>query len=469
MSDVSLSPPHHLLIVSHDVVAARMAGPGIRSYHLARVLARHVGVTLAVPNSPAQELPTPGFTVKSYTRGQWTSLAPLVEKADICLVACDVLNEFPQIGESDAHIVIDGYDPLLAEWLALNVHLNPAQREEMWRRRMAELNRQYLWGDFYLCASERQRDWWLGLLEASGRINPMTYAADPSLRNLVDLVPYGLDSRRPQRGQAVIKGVWEGIGADDIVVLWGGGLWPWLDPFTAIRAVALIRRQRRDVKLVFPGAIHPNPTMAKMQTHVEAAKTLAKELNLLHQAVFFGDWIPYTAWDDVLLESDLAITLHYDTLETRLAFRSRLFEYIRGNLPIVATRGDATSELVARFGLGHCVDYEADDQVAAAILDLVATPKKELDTVFAQARAQLTWEQAAQPLIRYCQQPWRAADHQVWRDLAANSANQLERALLLDQIQQQADLIANYERGTFMRTMRALADLKRNLFRSKRQ
>jgi glycosyltransferase involved in cell wall biosynthesis len=467
VSDVARPSSPHLLIVSHDVVAARMAGPGIRSYHLARVLAQHVGVTLAVPNSPSRELPTPGFTIKTYAQDQWASLAPLVQQADVCLVACDVLNQFPQIGESDAHIVIDGYDPLLAEWLALNVHLNPARREEMWRRRMAELNRQYLWGDFYLCASERQRDWWLGLLEASGRINPMTYAGDPSLRNLVDLVPYGLDSRHPQRDQPVIKGVWEGISASDIVVLWGGGLWPWLDPFTAIRAIGEIWRQRQDIKLVFPGAIHPNPTMAKMQTHVEAAKALTKELNLLNQAVFFGDWIPYTAWDDVLLESDLAVTLHYDTLETRLAFRSRLFEYIRGNLPIVATRGDATSELVARYGLGRCVDYQADAQVAAAILELVETPKHNLDTAFAQARAQLTWEQAAQPLIRYCRQPWRAADRQVWRDLAANSTNQLERALLLDQIQRQADLIAAYERGAFMRTMRALGTLKQYLFRQK--
>jgi glycosyltransferase involved in cell wall biosynthesis len=454
-----------LLIVSHDVVAARMAGPGIRSYHLARVLAQHVEVTLAVPNPPDRELPTPGFRVQRYTQGQWASLAPLVQQADICLVASDILNEFPQLGESDAHIVIDGYDPLLAEWLALNVHHAPRNQEELWRRRMAELNRQYLRGDFYLCASERQRDWWLGLLEASGRINPLTYAADPSLRNLVDLAPYGLDNRPPQRGRPVIKGVWEGINADDIVVLWGGGLWPWLDPFTAIRAIGEIRRQRPDIKLVFPGAIHPNPAMARMQTHVEAAKALAQELGLLNQAIFFGDWIPYTAWDDVLLESNLAVTLHYDTLETRLAFRSRLFEYIRGNLPIVATRGDATSELVANFGLGRCVDYEAHEQVATAILDLVATPKHELDNAFTQARAQLTWEQAAQPLIRYCQQPWHAADRQVWRDLAAHSGNQLERALLLDQIQQQADLIAAYERGVFMRTMRAFGALKQYLLR----
>ena len=56
---------------------------------------------------------------------------------------------------------------------------------------MVALGRQYLIGDFYLCASERSA-WWLGLLEASGRVNPATFDADPSLRTLIDVVPYGL-------------------------------------------------------------------------------------------------------------------------------------------------------------------------------------------------------------------------------------------------------------------------------------
>ena len=49
------SPGHRVsnatsvLIVSHDVVGARMAGPGIRYWELGRVLAQHCRVTLAVP------------------------------------------------------------------------------------------------------------------------------------------------------------------------------------------------------------------------------------------------------------------------------------------------------------------------------------------------------------------------------------------------------------------------------------
>ena len=38
-------------------------------------------------------------------------------------------------------------------------------------------------GDFFLCASERQRDLWLGHMSALGRVNFATYAQDNTLRS----------------------------------------------------------------------------------------------------------------------------------------------------------------------------------------------------------------------------------------------------------------------------------------------
>src|SRR5438128_997196 len=78
-------------------------------------------------------------------------------------------------------------------------------------------------GDFFLCASQRQRDFWLGMLAAAGRVNPYTFAADPVLRRLIDVLPFGIPDDAPQRARPAIKGVVPGIGPDDQVVYWGGG------------------------------------------------------------------------------------------------------------------------------------------------------------------------------------------------------------------------------------------------------
>jgi hypothetical protein len=175
-----------------------------------------------------------------------------------------------------------------------------------------------------------------------------------------------------------------------------------------------------------------------------------------------------------LLESDLALTLHFDTLETRLAFRSRIFEYIRADLPVIATIGDATAELITDYGLGRCVAFEADDQVATAILELLESPRSHFASAFEQARALLTWERAAEPLIRYCQAPWRAADKLSMSDQlepptrwngAAQTDEQAEQyAALVADHQKQAELIAAYERGYFVRMMRKVAEFKHTLF-----
>ena len=77
-------------------------------------------------------------------------------------------------------------------------------------------------GDAFLCASDRQRDHWLGALAALGRVSPEVYGRDPALRSLVAVVPFGLDPAPPSSGP-VVKGVLPGIGADDRLLLWGGG------------------------------------------------------------------------------------------------------------------------------------------------------------------------------------------------------------------------------------------------------
>lgn len=456
-SAVYLQPrPQRLLIISNDVVGERMAGPGIRYLHLARVLAQHLPTTLAAPNPPTWGWAPPDFALVSYRAGDWGSLAAHVAAATICFAPGDLIHQLPQLAQSDLYLVIDGYDPLLAEWLALPPVDNLDQQHEAWHNRMVALSQQYRAGDFYLCASERQRDWWLGLLEANGRINPFTFNADSSLRKLIDVVPFGLPSTLIKGTRPVMRGVWPGIGREDKVLLWGGGLWPWLDPGTAIRAVAQLWQRRQDIRLIFPGTRHPNPAVATMPTAAQAAQEVAASLGLLDRAVFFGDWIPYADWPNVLLESDLALTLHFDTLETRLAFRSRVFDYIWAGLPIVASGGDATSELIQGYGVGIVVGDQDVAGVAMAIDGLLAEPSPVQPQHFERARQELTWERAAVPLINYCRNPWRAADRRILTPAQSVSTAADEAERLRHERDQWRALAQAYERGRFMRLMKWL-------------
>ncbi len=458
--------PSTLLIISHDIVGSQMAGPGIRYARLAEVIAAHLPVILAVPQSE-QPLPAlAGVEAVAYAPGDWSSLAPLLARATVCLAPGDVIADFAAdfaalaADPNGPALVVDGYDPVMSEWLAVHAPLPLDAQAGLWFPRLARQAAAMRLGDFFICASERQRDWWLGLLEAHGRINPATYAADPSLRRLVDVVPYGLPSHPPQATRPIIKGVWPGIAPDDQLVLWGGGLWPWLDPLTAIRGVARLAPARPRLKLVFPGTRHPNPAVAQMPNQVHAAKALAAELGVQDRSVFFGDWVAYADWPAVLLESDVALSLHYDTVETRLAFRSRLLEMIWAGLPCVINEGDATAQLITTYDVGLVVPVQDDAAVAAAIAALLDAPRPAAN--FERARADLTWERAAAPLLAFCRAPTRAPDRPDWLPVQVDPAHLAQAQA---DVQYWRDLAQRYANGRFMRAMRRLDQFKRQFKR----
>jgi glycosyltransferase involved in cell wall biosynthesis len=250
------------------------------------------------------------------------------------------------------------------------------------------------------------------MLAANNRINPYTVADDHTLRRLIDLVPFGLPDEPPQHRRQALKGVYPGIAAEDRVIYWGGGIWEWFDPLTAIRAVVEVAEVHPNVRLFFAGSKHPNPDVPPMRMS-EAARQLADELGVTDRLVFFNDWIAYEERDNYLLEADVGISFHFEHLETRYSFRTRLLDYIWAGLPMVVTGGDTLSEVVAERGLGMAVAPGDVTGVRDALLDLLDRPGFRRDAAqrFASLQADLTWERVTVPLVEFCCQPHRAADH----------------------------------------------------------
>jgi glycosyltransferase involved in cell wall biosynthesis len=398
----------NVLLISNDVIGENMAGPGIRCWEFAKALSSKFQVSLAVPNEDhAAGL---GFAVYSYGQNE-TRLRELASAADVIVFQGFILHRYPFLAELNVPLVVDVYDPFVLENMRIHAQETMLERERIHGSDLAVLNSQLWAGDFFLCASEKQRDFWLGMLVALNRVNPYTYDSDETLRTLIDVVPFGLPSSPPEHTKQVLKGVYKTIGRDDKVVLWGGGIWDWFDPCTLIRAMANIVAHRQDVKLFFMGIKHPNPLIPQMQATSQAIQ-LSQDLGLYDRFVFFNDWVPYEERQNYLLEADVGVSLHLDHLETRFSFRTRLLDYIWAGLPIVTTRGDAMSELVEQYHLGKVVDYGDVEQVADALLELLETPnlREVYRPGFEVVRGQFTWERAVEPLARFCAHPRLAPD-----------------------------------------------------------
>ena len=137
-----------------------------------------------------------------------------------------------------------------------------------------------------------------------------------------------------------LRGVLPGVTERSDVLLWGGGIWDWLDPLTVIRAVATLVERREEVRLVFMGGGRPSAGDDEEMAMAARARTLAGELGVLDRAVVFNDrWVPYGERGDWLVEADIGVSAHFADLETRFAFRTRLLDYLWAGLPIVDHAG----------------------------------------------------------------------------------------------------------------------------------
>jgi glycosyltransferase involved in cell wall biosynthesis len=364
----------HVLLVSNEPVGRTMAGPGIRYRQFALQLADRFDVTLVIPNDPDDELP--GVRVVRASDLGHRGFSRLAQSVDAVVAQQLTIATMERLARRGARVVYDLYDPLLFEALAHHQgadegsgYAGSLSRAAMLKQILALAT-----GSAFLCASDRQRDLWLGVLSSLGRIGFGEYAADPALERLVVVVPFGIEPEPPRAESPALKGVLAGIGRGDRVLLWGGGVWNWLDPLTPIRAVAELAEHRDDVRLVFLGIRHPSPRVPEMQM-AQAAVDLARELDVLDSKVHFNfDWVPYAERGRFLLDADLGISAHFDTVETRFAFRTRLLDYFWANLPSVVTRGDALGDRIAERGLGRAVGFEAVGEWAEAISALLDDP-----------------------------------------------------------------------------------------------
>ena len=273
---------------------------------------------------------------------------------------------------------------------------------------MSVINDDLARGDFFLCASERQRDFWLGSLSHAGRVNPAVYDDDPTLRSLIDVVPFGLPPDPPQGAGHALRQHFPAIGADDPVVVWGGGVYDWFDPISLVRAVERVRASVPDIRLVFLGMANPNPGIPEMDRAVELRR-VSDELGLSGSTVFFNDrWVPYQAWGGYLLDADIAVSIHLDNLETRFSFRTRILDYLWARRPMIVTAGDALGDLVAEEGLGITVRAGDVDAIAQALTRLLSDGLPGAD--FGPMLERFRWPVVAGPLLRWLEHPRRAPD-----------------------------------------------------------
>ena len=405
--DAPFTRRRKIAIATGDSLTPRMAGPAIRAWQIALALSKEHDVRLV--STVKADLAHPAFEVGMV---DIESMTELERWCDIFVFQGYIMHEYPQVRDSNKVIVCDIYDPFHLEQLEQARDLGEKLRKDTVLGASYVLNQQLTRGDFFLCASDKQRDFWLGQMAAVGRINPANYDHSPDLSKLIRLAPFGVSDDPPVQTRHAIKGAVPGIGADDEVILWGGGIYNWFDPLTLLRAIDKLRTRRPNVRLFFLGVQHPNPNVPEMRMVVEARK-LSDELGLTNVHAFFNEqWVAYDDRVNYLLDADVGVSTHFDHVETAFSFRTRILDYLWAGLPVVTTGGDSFADLIGSKPIGITVPPEDVDALEAALFrvlddnEFVARCRTNAQAVAPDYR----WSKVLAPLVEFCRNPKRAPD-----------------------------------------------------------
>ncbi len=418
-----------VLILSEDPVGEGMGGNAIRAYEIARALAAHAQVTLLAPLSgggvgDVEHVP--------FAREDLPELRARLRQADAVLALPQNPVLAKALRRSHAQVIYDLYDPRPLQVLEAYTGARPLSRRLHAVIALDHYMAALATGDNLLCASERQRDLWIGALLSAGLITPDRYASDPSLRDLIDVVPFGLPADPPRHSGPGPLERFPTLASEDELVLWNGGLWNWLDPVGAVQAIARVVARRPAARLVFMG----RPPLAEDQARAaRSARELARRLGLLDTVVLFNDgWVPYEERGAWLLAGDCAVSMHVEHLETRFSFRTRLLDCLWAGLPVVCTSGDELAERVERERLGASVPPGDPDAAAEAILGVLANGRTAYRDALASAAEDYRWPVVIAPLVRYITAPPASAGsrrgplplgHGRWARAAATRAGRV--------------------------------------------
>jgi glycosyltransferase involved in cell wall biosynthesis len=353
-----------VIVHTPDVIGPRMAGPGIRALYLARELTKHFETILIAKrdgDAPAG--------VEILEQGSDDAKKALRE-ADVLIGQPARAFRKRRLGQ---RIVFDLFDPTVLELREL-YGASPSLRQRIhvtaeWYRLM----RAMMSGDMLMSAALKQREFYRTVQDR-----------DVPWIN----VPFGIDMNEVRTCEK----------PQDNVVVWGGGLWEWLDPQTAVDAVLRVNDEGVRAKLLFMGRTRPNKSVVDRRREDRFDELIARGKGNVSAN---GEWVPFAerlAW---LRAGKVAIMLHRRTGEAEYSIRTRLFDAIAAGTPVVATAGGFAAELVESEGLGIVVPPGEVAAVAQAIRRLLADDDFHLSCVrnLERIRPSFAWEVVTRPLV----------------------------------------------------------------------
>jgi glycosyltransferase involved in cell wall biosynthesis len=339
---MSASQTKTCLVVSYGPVPTpqyqKVEGGGMRAWGLATGLKAHgVDVTVGINDSFPQKLKEhDGIRLLNW--GQNQQFADLMNSYDAVLVSYTMGSDSVFVAEhinDSVQLILDAYVPIYVE-ISARESKDIDTEYSNYMADIARFNKVLRRGDYFLCASQSQKTFYVGVLSALGIINPRSYREDRVL-----IAPFGIHDLPAKASHNPYKKL--GIKDGDFTALWFGGLYPWFRIDELLDAILKLSKNP-GFNFVFVGGrnpFNPNPDFSKQY---ETALAFAEKHGLLDKSVFFVDWVDFDQRMNWFKHADVVISLNQPGQENGFSWRTRVMDFVWGELAILTNGGDPLSE-----------------------------------------------------------------------------------------------------------------------------
>lgn len=355
---------------------SQVEGGGLRCWGLAKGLKANntnLDITVAYHESYRKDNFTKNY--EDIELATWThgNIAQLIADYDTVLVSYCMGELSVEVAKSirpDQQLILDCYVPIYVEVSARESQDIEGEYRafemdvEKWRNVLKR-------GDIFLCANNAQKSFYQGVLAAVGRINPVTYSED-----MIMVVPYGVYRDEPVAVDRPITKLLPSNQKGVLKILWFGGIYPWFDVRNLADAVKEVNKTQ-PAKLIVVGAKNPfnkHPDfIARYEEFIEYVST--KEMK---QYVIVQDWIDFNDRANWYLDADAVVVFNKEGEENKLAWRTRLVDFMWADLPVLTNGGDPLGEIMLeRQAAVKMNSLEAKD-IASSIISFLGSDKSKI-------------------------------------------------------------------------------------------
>jgi len=369
-----------ILVVSGDILPLPgfpTSGAGLRAWGLGQgLIANGFQVIFAMPIGwKSADLPLPPLNFEVYRWHPYNLEKVIRDSRPEAVIFC----HWPAVQirrRLDIPTIIDFHGPHALERAFQGLEAsgwNSLQKIEALRK-----------ADFFLCAGDKQKVYFLAWLLISGFDLKKTPIAS---------VPVCLSPDLPLRGPD----------QEEPILVYGGVYLPWQDPTAGLLTAAETLEQERVGILKLFGGGHPFIPLEVPPLFQELEERLKR-----FSRVSFEGIRPHDELVSFYSRATAAVDLMAFNYERELAFTTRTVEYLWCGLPVIHNDFDELAVLIREYDAGWVLDPEDRTSLQTIISGILHHPEQvHIKSRNAQTlvRDRLTWDKAVRPLVDFLKDP----------------------------------------------------------------